>query len=89
MLIFTLAFFLRFPCHLIKLFEVKCSFLDKLYYIKRLENHGFIYAHNAYNAHADSIVVQPQFLYPILLRRHRNLLPAAYTINTPVHMAKI
>ena len=30
MLIFTRAFFLRFPDRLIKLFEVECSFLDKL-----------------------------------------------------------
>ena len=29
-LIFTRAFVLRFPDHLINLFEVKCSFLDKL-----------------------------------------------------------
>ena len=29
-LIFTRAFFLRFPDHLINVFEVKCSFLDKL-----------------------------------------------------------
>ena len=28
--IFTRAFFFRFPDRLIKLFEVKCSFLDKL-----------------------------------------------------------
>ena len=32
-LIFTRAFFLRFPDHLINVFEVKCSFLDKLTHI--------------------------------------------------------
>ena len=29
-LIFTRAFFLRFPDHLLNVFEVKCSFLEKL-----------------------------------------------------------
>ena len=39
--------FLRFPDRLIKLFEVKCSFLDKLTHSQTYR--GFIYAHNAYN----------------------------------------
>ena len=57
MLIFTRAFFLRFPDHLIKLFEIKYSLLDKLTHSQTQllvsnvagKYRGFIYAHSAYN----------------------------------------
>ena len=53
--IFTRAFFLRFPDHLIKLFEINYSFLDKLTHSQTQlfvsdvagKYRGFIYAHNA------------------------------------------
>ena len=57
LIIFTRAYFLRFPDRLIKLFQVKCSFLDKLTHSQTQllvsnvagKYRGFIYAHNTYN----------------------------------------